>query len=737
MIAEAPMRGSLPLLLEQDHDRRWNALIDYARNTAPDLVPVLEEVRRRGAAVDFRPGGQGYRLVPGLGGRWESDEAFRREMEGVIGEHRKALALLLEEFVEHTPVRPPDEGAVAKVRERAAQVSWRIVRDLDGIRRVCAEAREASVCGLDTETTPGEDVGALPPAWAKRAPLDPYLGRIRLVQMAVPGRPVEIIDLSTWWERPDAVAAALRPLQELLADPSVTKVIYNAAFDLRMLRAALGGRMRPVAGVYDPMLAAQLLACGQWPEGKDPFSLEAVAARTLGLVLDKSAQTSNWSGALTNDQLRYAALDAAVLLWLHDAQLPLLAGNGLLRAAALEFECVPATADMVYAGMPFDRALWERLREQEEDALAAAVRDLEECFAPVAAGQMGLFDRLTVNPDSPQQVLSALRALGADIEDTRDTTLALLAQQGGPAGRAAEAVLRYRRHAKRLSAFIEPYLEHVHPKTGRIHAEYRQLNPNGVGRFSSSNPNIQQVVRGDAFRRAFRAPEGRALVIADYAAIEMRIMAWLSGDPTLIEIFRSGADPHRRTASLIMGKPEDQVTKEERQAAKAAGFGLIYGMSAGGLQLYASTAYGVKMTKEEAQRFREGFFKAYAGVARWHHRQDRVARARREIRTASGRARRWASSDMPSTQLYNSPDQGTGADILKRAMARLRPHLMRLGAELVASVHDELVVECDEDRAAEVAEVVKREMEAAGEEFIAPVPVEVEVGVGKTWADKA
>ncbi|HEY8416346.1 MAG TPA: DNA polymerase, partial [Thermaerobacter sp.] len=99
--------------------------------------------------------------------------------------------------------------------------------------------------------------------------------------------------------------------------------------------------------------------------------------------------------------------------------------------------------------------------------------------------------------------------------------------------------------------------------------------------------------------------------------------------------------------------------------------------------------------------------------------------------------RRWASSDMPSTQLYNSPDQGTGADILKRAMARLRPHLKRLGAELVASVHDELVVECDEDRAKEVAAVVKREMEAAGEEFIAPVPVVVEVGVGKTWADKA
>lgn len=305
--------------LRKDHNRRWNALLDYTRSAAPALMPVLEEIRRRGAAVDFRPGGQGYRLVPGPGGRWESDEAFRREMEEVIGEHRKALAQLLDEFVEQVPMVPPDQRTVAEVREQAAQVSWRVVRDADEIRRVCAEAREAGVCGLDTETAPGDGVEALPPAWAKRAPLDPHLGRIRLVQLAVPGRPVAIIDLWAPWARPDAVAAALRPLQELLADASVTKVIYNAAFDLRMLRAALGGRMLPIANVYDPMLAAQLLACGQWPEGKEPFSLEAVVKRTLGLALDKSAQRSNWAGPLNDDQLRYAALDAAVLLWLRDA----------------------------------------------------------------------------------------------------------------------------------------------------------------------------------------------------------------------------------------------------------------------------------------------------------------------------------------------------------------------------------------------------------------------------------
>lgn len=284
---------------------------------------------------------------------------------------------------------------------------------------------------------------------------------------------------------------------------------------------------------------------------------------------------------------------------------------------------------------------------------------------------------------------------------------------------------------------MRPYLQWRHPKTGRIHPEYRQLNRNGVGRFSAANPNIQQVPRDPRFRRMFAAPEGRALVIADYSAIEMRIMAWLSRDRVLVEVFRTGADPHRRTAALVLGKSEDEVTKGERQLAKSLNFGLIYGMSARGLQQYAESSYGVSMTYWEAQEFRRRFFEVYRGVAEWHHRQDAEARRKREVRTASGRARRWATQQMPSTELFNTPDQGTGADILKRAMARLKPRLMALGTELVASVHDELVAECPEDKAEEVAAVMKEEMTAAGAEFIDPVPVEVEVAVGRTWADKA
>lgn len=341
-----------------------------------------------------------------------------------------------------------------------------------------------------------------------------------------------------------------------------------------------------------------------------------------------------------------------------------------------------------------------------------------------------------INPDSPAQVLAALKALGADITDTQDDTLKAVARQGGPAGEAAAALAVYRAHEKALSAYLDPIPGYVHPITGRIHPSYRQLNRNGVGRFSAESPNIQQIPREKEYRRAFVPGHGNVFVIADYSAIELRIMAWLSGDPTLTQAFLDGKDPHRVTAGLVMGKPSEEVLKEERQLAKALNFGLIYGMSANGLRAYAASGYGVEMSEIEAKRFRDKFFATYPTIQAWHRQQDALVRQAREVRTASGRCRRWSSRDIPATQTYNTPDQGTGADILKRAMARLRPHLIRLGAELVASVHDELVTEVPEDRAEELLTVQKAEMVAAGEEFLAPVPVEVEAAAGRSWADK-
>jgi DNA polymerase-1 len=292
-------------------------------------------------------------------------------------------------------------------------------------------------------------------------------------------------------------------------------------------------------------------------------------------------------------------------------------------------------------------------------------------------------------------------------------------------------LLEYRKVDKLLTAFIEKFPAHVHPATGRLHPHYSQCRA-ASGRLACFEPNVQQVPREPRFRRCFRAPEGRRLVVADYSQIELRVVAVLSGDRRMLAAYRRGDDLHRLTASLITGVPGPEVTREARQAAKACAFGLVFGMQAAGLQSYARDSYGVEMTLEEASRFREAFFQGYPGVRAWQNRQRRL----REVRTRSGRLRRFAGERPKETELYNTPVQGTAADIMKRALALVTLATRPLGARVVACVHDELVVECAEDVADEVRGVVESEMCRAAAEFLPEVPVAVEAAVCADWGEK-
>lgn len=558
-----------------------------------------------------------------------------------------------------------------------------------------AACRRARHVGLDLETTG----------------LDPLRDRARLLQLAVPGA-VYVVDL---WE-----AGLVPGLRQLLADRRVVKLVHHGTFDLKFLR---GMGVRELAAVADTMLAAQVLACGL---PRDSFSLEAVVREHLGLELDKTLGASDFSGALSSEQVLYAARDAAVLLPLWQVLAAKLVELGLKRAAALEFGALPAVADMEYAGILLDLDAWEALgRELVRERDALRERLAAELVLP---GPPDLFGyRAPANPNSPEQVKAALAALGVEVEDTRESTLKAAAGDHP----VVRLLLDCRGLEKLVSAFVEKLPRHVHPVTGRIHATYDQCRA-ASGRMACRDPNLQQVPREPRFRRCFRAAEGNALVICDYSQVELRIAAALSGDRTMLDAYRRGVDLHALTASLVSGKPLEQVSKAERQSAKCLNFGLIYGMSAAGLRAYARDSYGVEMSEEQAAEFRRRFFRAYRGIAAWHRAQKEL----KEVRTRSGRLRRF-EGDPPPTELYNTPVQGTGVDILKRAMARLRPHLMRLGAELVASVHDELVAECPEEKAPEVLEVMVREMEAAGAEFAPEVPIKAEGAVGRTWADKA
>jgi len=221
-----------------------------------------------------------------------------------------------------------------------------------------------------------------------------------------------------------------------------------------------------------------------------------------------------------------------------------------------------------------------------------------------------------INLDSPKQFREALAALGVSIPDTREETLAGVVDRHPVVSR----FLAYREVSKRANTYGIEFLKHVHPVSQRIHADYRQIGA-ATGRMSCSRPNLQNIPRDPAYRACFRPGAGRVLVKADYNQIELRIAAQVAGDKRMIEAYQAGDDLHALTARTVLNTEDGEIRPEDRQAAKALNFGLIYGMGAPRLREYAANSYRVEMTEEEAWRFRERFFKTYPGLRRWHRSQ--------------------------------------------------------------------------------------------------------------------
>ena len=358
-----------------------------------------------------------------------------------------------------------------------------------------------------------------------------------------------------------------------------------------------------------------------------------------------------------------------------------------------------------------------------------------------------------LNPDSSQDVLAYLQAQGHTISSTKEEDLKELAQAGCS---FAGDLLQYRRLA-RQEKFLEDWLLKLSPIDSRLHPGYFQLSTK-AGRFSSRAPNAQQIPKrgedGQAMRRLFKAPPGKKLIKADFSGIELRIMACLSQDKTMIEAFQSGQDLHKLTASRLAGVPVDQVTKPQRQSAKSANFGLIYGVSAPRFRENAKNEYGIEMSLEEAEKIRSTFFSTYPGVAAFHQRQKDsknlpknhflhskerggfIAKPLVCTHTIAGRRRAWAWKDgrtlARDTELFNSPSQGTGADLLKAVMAEVYSFLPD-EVKMIGSVHDELILEAPEALAQDMASLLLGIMRRVGSDLLAPVPVDAEVEVLDSW----
>lgn len=560
----------------------------------------------------------------------------------------------------------------------------------------------AKVLGVDTETTG----------------LDPHENEIRLLQIASEGNPVYIIDVKKLDD------SEMESLRQIFFTDSV-KVFQNAKFDLKFLLKA-GFNFR--GPVFDTMIAAQLASDRRGPFS---FSLESLAQHYLDYKLSKEEQKSDWNSSLSNRQLEYAAKDAAILLPLREKLIEIIKEARLIEVCKLEFECLWAVADMELSGIGLDREKWQELyrkyvREQTEIALKL---NKELSTSGVQMNMFGEVIDAGINLDSQAQVLKALKGKGIILENTSHSELI----QYKDKYKEVELLLEYRRISKAIQGFLAPMTQYINSVTGRLHSSYRQIGA-GSGRFSCGNPNVQQIPRGKEFRECFVPAKGNKFIIADYSQIELRVAAEIAMDKTMIEAYRRGDDLHALTASLVANKHISQVSKSERQAAKAINFGLIYAMGAKGLQGYAKTVYGVDMKLEEAELFRDRFFMAYRGIANWHSKMKRETEVI-ESRTLSGR-RCVYSSEPGITALLNTPVQGTAADIAKKALGMLAKVVKAFNGSIVATVHDEILLEVPNEKADLAAEQLKRTMEAAGSYYLKQVPVIAETTIADSWAEK-
>ena len=526
----------------------------------------------------------------------------------------------------------------------------------------------------------------------------------------------------------DTVIEALRPLLE---DASKAKIGQNGKYDLHVLRR----HGVQVAGYReDTLLQSFVLNATATRHDMDSLARHYLGYETVKYedVAGKGAKQVSFAQVSLEDALRYAAEDADITLRLHRVLRPQVAAVPELEAvyAGIEMPLVPVLASIEANGVAIDSAELHRQSKDLATRMAAAVAKATEL-----AGH-------PFNLDSPKQLqavlfdelgLPALVKTPKGAPSTNEEALEAIAD----AHELPRIILDYRSLTKLRSTYTDKLPEMVNAQTGRVHTSYHQVGA-ATGRMSSSDPNLQNIpVRtadGRRIREAFIAPAGRKIVAFDYSQVELRIMAHLSGDASLIAAFQAGADIHRATAAEVFGVPLDQVDANQRRAAKAINFGLIYGMGAFGL------AKSLNVGRNEAQDYISLYFSRYPGVHAFMERMREQAKSQGYVETLFGRRLYLADIHARNANLragaeraaINAPMQGTAADIIKRAMVAVDGWLAahRDRAKMIMQVHDELVFECDADFIDTLREGVSAAMSGAAE---LAVPLVVDCGVGENW----
>ncbi len=524
--------------------------------------------------------------------------------------------------------------------------------------------------------------------------------------------------------------ASLAKLKPLLESAAHGKIGHHLKYDAHVL-ANHGIRLQGIR--YDSMLESYV-----W-NSVQRHDMDSAAERYLGIrtihyedVAGKGAKQISFSQVPVDKAAEYSAEDSDVTLRLHQVLWPQIAANEPLRKLYDEIEqpLVPVLARMEEHGVLLDR---EMLRKQSHElakrlmeVLGAAHKEAGAPFNLDSPKQLGtiLFEKMN---------LPVVRKTPTGQPSTAEDVLEELA--GSYA--LPKLILEYRNLSKLKSTYTDKLPEQINQKTGRVHTSYHQAVA-ATGRLSSQDPNLQNIpirtLEGRRIRQAFIAPPGRVLLAADYSQIELRIMAHLSGDASLLAAFAADLDIHQATAAEVFGAPLDGVTADQRRSAKAVNFGLIYGMSAFGLAAQLGISRGT------AQEYIDLYFARYPGVKRYMEETRATAKERGYVETVFGRrlylpdinARNKQFQQAAERAAINAPMQGTAADIIKRAMISVDAWCQGSpdSAHLIMQVHDELVLEVRADRVAEVANTVREHMMSAAD---LGVPLKVDIGTGANW----
>ena len=612
--------------------------------------------------------------------------------------------------------------------------------------------------------------------------LQPEKGKLRLIQLGCKVKNTIVVldcfdlDDDDWLE-----------LDRFFSNGERFWIAHNAVFDIAWLQEH---GIFPRGRMGCTMLASRLLSNGI---PNVSHRLDALMKRHLDIEISKEQQTSDWSAPhLSQAQLTYAVKDVEALLDLEIELDKKMAVGQLQPAYALECKALPALAQMWRTGLPWNPQALEQCRLDYEhdakemgkefisaldDALSeehklpregdTRIKYLEEKLSEMGnspeervvwnreleqlyedreiAGfnlrtkdegsiRLGTKKYRGFNINSPKQLLEKFEAvLGFTPKDVNGKPSASrqVLRNYSADHEVIQMYLTWKKTEKRRQMITS--IQEKMDADGFVRASYMQLGAD-TGRMSCIKPNNQQIPRDPSFRQCVEAPEGWVLVDADYGQMELRLAAALSEDKKMIEVFKNDEDLHEVTAEAIGC---------DRQIAKSANFGLLYGAGADGLRNYAG-ANGIKMTKEEAESIRTNWLTTFSGIRTWQINNQAQARKTEhhewpEIRIPVSGMRRFVKGDLNRVTIRcNTPIQGAGAAILKCALGNLWPEVKQAGEDTVkiaAAVHDEILLLVKENVADEWASVLRDKMESAEAKWLGEIPALAETSIGKTWRE--